>query len=226
VQPVGLALALGDLRLAIPRQGAQLALGLGRHEAAAQQPGLHQLTQPLRVGHVGLAARHVLDVPGVAQRQLEVLFEDVPDGLPIHAGGLHRDMRDAVRRKPVVQRHQALHGRLKLRQVRHAAPRLVRDPHARGHLRLVNIERADALKDRLHRLPLHGRTPRSCRPAGPSKQTSLMVMLKATVRDPGEGPCTKLTTGTQAPRRNAASTSDPWILAHFIRPRMAEGHGN
>jgi hypothetical protein len=53
-----------------------------------------------------------------------------------------------------------------------------------------------------------------------------MVMLKATVRDPGEGPCTKLTTGAQAPRRNAASTSDREILSHFIRPRMAEGHDN
>ena len=41
VQPVGLALALLDLRLAIARQVAQLADRLGRHEARAQQPGLH-----------------------------------------------------------------------------------------------------------------------------------------------------------------------------------------
>ena len=48
VQPVRLALTLSDLRLAIPRQRPQPALRLGRHEARAQQAGLHQLAQPLR----------------------------------------------------------------------------------------------------------------------------------------------------------------------------------
>ena len=38
----------------------------------------------------------------------------------------------------------------KLGQVRLAPPAGVRDTHARGHLRLVDIERADALEDRLH----------------------------------------------------------------------------
>jgi len=80
VQPVGLTLALGDLRRAIPRQRSQRPDGLGRHEAALQQPGLGELAQPLRIAHIGLAARHVLDVPRVAQRQLEVVFEDVPVG--------------------------------------------------------------------------------------------------------------------------------------------------
>src|SRR3954453_23777815 len=51
------------------------------------------------------------------------------------------------------------------------------------------------------------------RPAGPSKQTSLMVVLEATVRDPGEGPRTKLVTGAQAPkakrRQRATPTSSP-----------------
>jgi hypothetical protein len=79
VQPVGLALALGDLRLALPRQGSQLALRLGRYEAAAQRAGFDELTQPLRVADVGLATRNLLDVPRVAQRQFEVVFEDVPD---------------------------------------------------------------------------------------------------------------------------------------------------
>jgi hypothetical protein len=84
VQPVGFPLALGDLRLAVPGQRSQPALRLGSHEAAAQQPGVHQLAQPLCVTNVGLAARDVLDVTRVAQRQLEVVFEDVPDGQPIH----------------------------------------------------------------------------------------------------------------------------------------------
>lgn len=42
-----------------PRQRSEPPLGLGRHEAGAQQAGLHQLTEPLRVRHVGLApGRH------------------------------------------------------------------------------------------------------------------------------------------------------------------------
>jgi hypothetical protein len=96
VQPVGLALALGDLRLAIARQRPQLTLGFGRHEAGSQQPGLHELGQPLRVRDVGLAARDLLDVARVAQRQLKVFFQDVPDRLPVGAGGLHRHMRDLM----------------------------------------------------------------------------------------------------------------------------------
>jgi hypothetical protein len=56
VQPVGLALTLGDLRLAIPGQRPQLPLWFGRHEAAAQQAGFHQLTEPLPVRDISLAA--------------------------------------------------------------------------------------------------------------------------------------------------------------------------
>jgi hypothetical protein len=42
------------------------------------------------IHHVGLASRDDLDVPGVDQHELEAaLLEDVPDGLPVLAGGLH-----------------------------------------------------------------------------------------------------------------------------------------
>ena len=75
VQPIGLALALGDLRLAIAGQQPQRPDRLGRHEAALQQPGLGKLAQPRRVAHVGLAARDLLDVPGVDEQQLEVVLE-------------------------------------------------------------------------------------------------------------------------------------------------------
>ena len=51
-----------------------------------------------------------------------------------------------------------------------------------------------------------------------------MVVLEATVRDPGEGPRTKLVDGRTGTKNVAASTGDPRIIAHFIRPRMAEGH--
>ena len=142
------------------------------------------------------------------KRQLEVVFEDVPDRLPVHAGGLHRDMRDACAasqsrsaiRPCTVVVNSATSGSRRPSGVGH--------PHARGHLRLVDIQRADALKDRLHR-PSSDRSPTERRPPGPSKQTSLMGVLIATVRDPGEGPRTKLTTGAQAPRTTRRQRATP-----------------
>jgi hypothetical protein len=80
VQPVRFTLTLSDLGLAIPGQGPQAALRLRRHEAAAQQPCLHQLAQPFSVLHVGLTTGNVFDVRRVTQRQLEVVLEDVPVG--------------------------------------------------------------------------------------------------------------------------------------------------
>jgi hypothetical protein len=72
VEPVRLPLPLLDQRLAVAGQVAELADRLGRHEAGSQQPVLEQLAQPVRIGHIGLAPRHVLDLAGVAEQQLEV----------------------------------------------------------------------------------------------------------------------------------------------------------
>jgi len=56
---------------------------------------------------VGLSTRDLLDVAGVDQDQLEVVLEHVPDGLPVDAGGLHRDLGDLVGLEPVAQHEQA-----------------------------------------------------------------------------------------------------------------------
>src|SRR3954454_24048016 len=64
VQPVDLAGALLDLRLAIAREVAQLADRLRAHEARLP-------AQPRGVGDVGLASRHLLDMAGVDQQALE-----------------------------------------------------------------------------------------------------------------------------------------------------------
>ena len=53
-----------------------------------------------------------------------------------------------------------------------------------------------------------------------------MVVLEATVRDPGEGPCTKLDDGRTGTKNKRASTGDPRIITHFTRPRMSEGQDN
>ena len=69
VQPVGFALALFDLRLAIPGQLPQRPDRLGRHEARPQKPSFKQLAQPLGILDVGLAPGKLLDVASVDQQQ-------------------------------------------------------------------------------------------------------------------------------------------------------------
>ena len=49
---------------------------------------------------------------GVHEHELEVVFEQVVDRLPVDAGGLHRDVGDAEALEPVPEREQlGGHGR-------------------------------------------------------------------------------------------------------------------
>jgi hypothetical protein len=60
VQPLDLSAAFLDLGLAVAGQLAQLPDRAGWHEAGPDQPVLDQLGDPGRIGHVGLAAGHVV----------------------------------------------------------------------------------------------------------------------------------------------------------------------
>ena len=63
-----------------------------------------QLLQPLAVQHVGLAAGHVLDAPGVHQHHLEAPFFQHPEQrYPVHAGGLHNHGLHTTLGQPVRQ---------------------------------------------------------------------------------------------------------------------------
>ena len=96
-----------DEPLAQPQIGAQLDDRLAWTEAAAQQPVLVQLLEPLRVVDVRLPPRHLLDVARIDQHDLEAAgLEDLEDGNPVHARGLHRDGRDADGVQPVGERVQ------------------------------------------------------------------------------------------------------------------------
>ena len=93
--------------LAGAQQGAQLLGRRLRHEARADQAVRQQVGQPDRIGDIGLAAGHVLDVGGVGQDQREVAIgEDMPDRLPVDTGRLHRDMGAAALCQPGGQRQQ------------------------------------------------------------------------------------------------------------------------
>ena len=68
-----------------------------------QQPALQQLRQPLGIGQVGLPARHVLHVPGVAHQYLPevtILKQRMVDRHRVDPGRLHRHMGDAHRDQP------------------------------------------------------------------------------------------------------------------------------
>ena len=99
-------------------------IGCRRHEAGLEQAVLEQLGDPLAVLHVGLAARHLLDVLGVDQHQLEPPLQQVPDRLPVHAGRSPWRRGDALLGQPVGQLDQlAGHGRRRSAPARGPCPR-------------------------------------------------------------------------------------------------------
>src|SRR5829696_5088104 len=157
-------LALGavglDEPLAVAGQIPQLADRRRRHEAAAQQPTLQQLTQPGGITDIGLAAGQDLDVAGVDQQQLEpALFQHIPDRLPVLAGGLHHHLGDALGLQPVRQGLQAGGERRVSADLLAATPATptdtssIRDADAGHHLLLADIQRRGPFHDQLHRLP-------------------------------------------------------------------------
>jgi hypothetical protein len=142
-----------------------------RDEAAGQQPALQQVHQPLGVGEIRLAARHVLDMPGVAHQHLlevPVLEQGVVDRHGIDPGRLHRHMRNAQPGQPA--------GRLREHPVKRLERPLDRAPAVRpvpgqpdrhrDHV-LAHVDRGAPLIQHLHAclLPepryLRARRPRS-----------------------------------------------------------------
>ena len=201
VQPVDLARALLDLRLAIAREVAQLADRLGRHEVGLQQPRLGELAQPRRVGDVGLAARDLLDVPGVDQHALELVLQDRPRRLPIDAGGLHHHLRarrgrPASRAAPAARgpwsgtpRRAARAGRARPGTRTHAVTCALWTSSAAGRSTIVSI----LASFRVDRPPTAAQ--------GPQRTNESDSRARSTLRSSGETPHAKLKTGSQAPRQ-------------------------
>jgi hypothetical protein len=161
--------ALGVVRVAqgpTPRAGRRL-----RPPRQAKRPTNPGQTDPgwtVREqnprGDAVLTQRHLFHVSRVDEHQLEAVLEHRPDRPPVHAGGFHRDLRDAERLKPITQRQQPTNRRLELRHVLlELAP--FPDAHARGHARLVYVQRAWTLNDPFHHKLPSVRTDRSP-PAG------------------------------------------------------------
>ena len=99
----------------LPQVAAQASdLPLGPEGAGEQAVGV-QLLQPLAIQHVGLAAGHVLDAPGIHQHHLKASFlQHTEQRYPVHAGGLHDHGLHAALGQPVRQTVQVRRESLKL----------------------------------------------------------------------------------------------------------------
>jgi hypothetical protein len=106
LEAVGDRGAVADQLGPLPGQVAQFADRPRRDEAGRQQAVLQKLGYPLGVLDVGLPPRHLLDVPGIDQQQLEAAFQEVIDRLPIDPGRFHRHMGHPLGGQPVGQVQQ------------------------------------------------------------------------------------------------------------------------
>ena len=99
----------------LPQAAAQAPdLPVGPESSRQQAVGV-QLLQPLAVQHVGLAAGHILDAPGVHQHHLEApLLQHPEQRYPVHAGGLRDHGLHTTLAQPVRQTVQVRRESLKL----------------------------------------------------------------------------------------------------------------
>ena len=151
-------------------------LDLGRRdEAARQQPALQQVRQPLRVGVIRFAARHVLHVRGVADQDLlkvPVLDQRVIDRHAVDPGRLHRHVRDPERDQPpgglahhpVKRSERPLDGDPALWPV-------TGHPHRDRDLVLANVDRRAALIHDMHARPLPGEPNLARTPPAESRES-------------------------------------------------------
>jgi hypothetical protein len=104
-----------DELVAMTHQAAESGHGRIGPKASAQEPKGVQLLDPLAVEDVALASRNSLDVAGVDEEHLDAaLFEDLVEGNPVDARGLHGDGVDAARLEPVGQRDELVREALEL----------------------------------------------------------------------------------------------------------------
>jgi len=160
-----------------------------RDEAAAQQPALQQVRQPLGVGHIGLAARHVLDMGGVAYQhllELPVLEQGVVHRHAVDPGGLHRNMSNAQRGQPPGRLPQHPVERLERPLYRLPVTRSVtgQPDRNRDHV-LAHVNcRAPFVQDLHARLPGSSPAATCTRPAEPLKETKILIHAFST--QPGD----------------------------------------
>ena len=148
-EPVALGRLAFHQFAAIAQQLAQLALRRRRDEALGDQPMADQIGDPLGVLHIGLATRHVTDMPGVADDEVEMPFQHGIDRAPVNAGALHADLRHPMLSQPVPQCLQIARLRAELR-TSFLGPLLAADRARRRRPSPVYVQPTTPLNDHLH----------------------------------------------------------------------------
>ena len=166
---------------------------------------LEQLRPPLRVGDVGLAARHVAHVAGVDHPHLaDRVLQHPVDRFPIHPGRFHPHQRHLPLDQPVGQRQQLRGRRAELGHLLAAATATIRCARARHHRVAVHIQERAPLDDHLHhRPPSIDDNARASR-MGASSSKKLRYVLEATKRS-ARDPRVKLTTGSKRHRNTTSA---------------------
>jgi len=152
LQPVGLPGAFSGQGGAVTGQIPQVPDRFGGHERGPQQPTLAHLTQPRRVGHIGLTAGQSLGVRGVDQHDVQFVFQQVERPTPVVPGRLHHHQRDLFGHQPVPQLQQGVGGGgegADLLATRPPPPR-VRCPHASFEFLLPDVQRRTPLVQDVH----------------------------------------------------------------------------
>ena len=152
-QPVAFGrLALHEFT-AVAQQLAQLPQRPGRREALGDQAVSNQIGDPLGILHIGLAPRHVADVPGVADDQLEMPLKARVDRPPVDARALHPDVRHSRFPQPVPQRFEVARHRTKRPYLLGRLRPGRADQKARNERLLMHVQTTTSLDDCLHSLP-------------------------------------------------------------------------
>ncbi len=148
-----------DLGLAVAGQLPQPPDLRRRHQTRADHPMGGHISEPLRVRHVGLASRHVLDVIRVHQPQLvETVLQPVEDRPPVHAGGLHHHQLNLSFGEPPAKVSHPGRGRRERRLV-DLHRRAVEQLDTRRHRVSMDIKPSDPIMDPSHNLPPSAQGP-------------------------------------------------------------------
>ena len=222
VQPVGLALrAPGSASCDSASGCAAARIGLGGTKLACSSPASASWhshaaseTSVLRPGTC-LTCRALTSMHSNSSSRI------AHDRLPIDAGGLHHDLRDAVRGQPVAQRQQPADRRRELRHVLLApaalvrAPARTRSPAPCGHPAPPGARRSSPSLASSH--DRHDTTAAQ----GPQRTNESDRRARSTVRSSGETPHAKLTRAHRHQGKESASRATPESSPLFMRPRAS-----
>ena len=146
VQPVLLRGQLADQFLPLASNQTQFAPLRRRHERAAQQPRACQRRQPVGIAHIRLAARDVLDMPGIHHLRANAdCFQRRIRALPVDARALHDDFVRTQRCRPVSEFAAIPPEAAELPLLDARVAVRVLDQRTGGDLRLMDVETDDAL---------------------------------------------------------------------------------